>query len=304
MKVNGSLISAYPGTISFPSPATARVEAVPATGYRFDQWSGDLDGSANPSDLVVDSRKNVQANFLPLVHSTITPEEAQVMMQTSGNVQAVDVREASEYCSGHIPGSVNYPWNSGVFQLRYGELQKNRPVLLICRSGVRADRAGRFLDSMGYPLVYVMQGGMVAWASDIEACEDIQLVHFPYVVSDGRWETEIAIINTSAEDPLEGVLIGYRDDGEYVSEIAVDLLPGDGSKSLPGIPVRGSRAPARSVTRFLRARRRPWRDMPSGFLKVSAGRLLRPSGTATSTRAPFSFPMSNRTNRRRRGSPC
>lgn len=239
VKVNGSLVAAYPGTISFPSPATARVEAVPATGYRFDQWSGDLDGSANPSDLVVDSRKNVQANFLPLVHSTITPEEAQVMMQTSGNVQTVDVREASEYCSGHIPGSVNYPWNSGVFQLRYGELQKNRPVLLICRSGVRADRAGRFLDSMGYPLVYVMQGGMVAWASDIEACEDIQLVHFPYVVSDGRWETEIAIINTSAEDPLEGVLIGYRDDGEYVSEIAVDLPPRGRFEVLAGDPGSG-----------------------------------------------------------------
>ena len=45
----------------------------------------------------------------------------------------VDVREPSEFCgsSGHIPGAVNYPWNSNVLQERYNELPQTVDILVI-----------------------------------------------------------------------------------------------------------------------------------------------------------------------------
>jgi len=39
--------------------------AVPAAGWRFDQWAGDASGSANPAQVLMDGNKVVTATFLP-----------------------------------------------------------------------------------------------------------------------------------------------------------------------------------------------------------------------------------------------
>lgn len=65
--------------------------------------------------------------------------QAILAMQLTVNIHAeqelivVDVREPSEFCgsSGHIPGAVNYPWNSNVLQARYNELPKTVDILVI-----------------------------------------------------------------------------------------------------------------------------------------------------------------------------
>ncbi len=48
----------------YPIGTEVRVTATPAKGYRFDHWSGDLSGSANPTTMVMDSPKNVTAIFV------------------------------------------------------------------------------------------------------------------------------------------------------------------------------------------------------------------------------------------------
>ena len=45
---------------------------VPATGYRFDHWSGDLSGTANPGTLVMNATKNVTAHFVADTQYTVT----------------------------------------------------------------------------------------------------------------------------------------------------------------------------------------------------------------------------------------
>lgn len=44
---------------------------VPAEGYKFDSWSGDLTGSAVPGQLIMNATKNVTANFVPNVQYTV-----------------------------------------------------------------------------------------------------------------------------------------------------------------------------------------------------------------------------------------
>ncbi|MBL9158732.1 MAG: hypothetical protein JNJ70_14740 [Verrucomicrobiales bacterium] len=60
---NGAVSGA--GTIVYAQGSTARLTAAPATGFGFVNWSGDASGSANPLNLVMDSNKNVTANFAP-----------------------------------------------------------------------------------------------------------------------------------------------------------------------------------------------------------------------------------------------
>lgn len=71
----------------------------------------------------------------------------------------VDVREADEWAAGHISESVHHP---------LGDLDERRmptqgPLVLVCRSGNRSERATRLLLKAGRKDVYNMDGGVTAW---------------------------------------------------------------------------------------------------------------------------------------------
>ncbi|MHC4207868.1 MAG: GLUG motif-containing protein, partial [Planctomycetota bacterium] len=107
-------------------------------------------------------------------HTDVTAEEAKELIDTTQEMTIVDVREPHEYNStrGHIPGALNYPWYSGVLQADYEELPMDAPVLVVCGSGGRSNRAAKFLDSMDFSMVYDMLGGMSAWIWETETDVD------------------------------------------------------------------------------------------------------------------------------------
>lgn len=78
----------------------------------------------------------------------------------------VDVREAEEYRSGHIPKSVHVPLSglsSGLAQL---EKFKARPVIVSCRTSNRSARAAALLRQKQFANVQVLAGGIQAWQSE------------------------------------------------------------------------------------------------------------------------------------------
>jgi rhodanese-related sulfurtransferase len=75
--------------------------------------------------------------------------------------QVVDVREPVEFAEGHVPGAINVP--QAELAARIGELRRDRPLALICRSGSRSLRAAQFLRQMGYQQVSNVGGGTEAW---------------------------------------------------------------------------------------------------------------------------------------------
>ena len=77
----------------------------------------------------------------------------------------IDVREADEYASGHVPGATNLPLSD--FLERYGELDKEKSYHIICQSGARSAQACAFLEEEGYDVTNVA-GGTSAWLGDLE----------------------------------------------------------------------------------------------------------------------------------------
>ena len=77
----------------------------------------------------------------------------------------IDVREADEYASGHVPGATNLPLSD--FLERYGELDKEKSYHIICQSGARSAQACAFLEEEGYYVTNVA-GGTSAWLGDLE----------------------------------------------------------------------------------------------------------------------------------------
>ncbi len=122
------------------------------------------------SVLFLTSLTLVVANPCFSSHNDITAQQARDLIDSTENLIILDVREPHEYCGGHIPGAVNYPWNSGVLEERYEELINNE-ILVVCQSGGRSNQAANFLDSKGYTLVYDMLGGMNSWQWETSACK-------------------------------------------------------------------------------------------------------------------------------------
>lgn len=79
------------------------------------------------------------------------------------NALVLDVREQSEYDAGHVLNSKLIPL--GKLRERIGELEKyrERPVILVCRSGQRSAAACGLLGKQGFAQVYNLNGGVTAW---------------------------------------------------------------------------------------------------------------------------------------------
>ncbi|MCA9860096.1 MAG: rhodanese-like domain-containing protein [Thermomicrobiales bacterium] len=79
-----------------------------------------------------------------------------------GTAQVVDCRMEREWSSGHIKGSTLIPLGS--IESHLNELDRERPVIVVCRSGHRSSIAARQLISAGFVDVKSMKGGINAWS--------------------------------------------------------------------------------------------------------------------------------------------
>ena len=99
-------------------------------------------------------------------YQLITAEEAKAMLDQQKDVILVDVRELSEYQTGHIPNAKLLPLGS-ITTLAATELPDlNAKILVYCRSGRRSKMAAEQLIGMGYTHVYDM-GGINSWPYDV-----------------------------------------------------------------------------------------------------------------------------------------
>jgi hydroxyacylglutathione hydrolase len=77
-----------------------------------------------------------------------------------GEAFLLDVRRASEFAEGRIPGAVNIAHTRLAAHLE--RVPRDRPVLVNCRSGGRSARAVAFLERAAYRATN-LAGGFVAW---------------------------------------------------------------------------------------------------------------------------------------------
>ena len=79
------------------------------------------------------------------------------------NALVLDVREDSEYKTGHVLNSRQIPL--GKLEERIGELEeyKEQPIVVVCRTGNRSCTAYAMLGKHGFTRVYNLAGGVMAW---------------------------------------------------------------------------------------------------------------------------------------------
>ena len=93
-------------------------------------------------------------------------------MQKGQEFEIVDVREPYEYDACNI-GSVHIPM--GEICNRITDLPKNKNIVIMCRSGKRAEAVANILmTDYSISNVYILDGGILAWKDQIDSTLDIE----------------------------------------------------------------------------------------------------------------------------------
>ncbi|MFC4308578.1 molybdopterin-synthase adenylyltransferase MoeB [Steroidobacter flavus] len=93
----------------------------------------------------------------------LSPVELRALL---GKVAIVDVRSPSEFRASHLPGAVSIP--VGEVQQRLAEIPREPLVVFICRSGARSLTASAIATRAGLTNVGHLEGGLLAWAKELE----------------------------------------------------------------------------------------------------------------------------------------
>jgi hydroxyacylglutathione hydrolase len=80
-----------------------------------------------------------------------------------GELSVIDVRRSGEYKSGHVPDAVNVPLDE--LPQRLAQVDRTRPVAVICASGYRSSAAASILERHAFAQLYNVIGGTNAWVA-------------------------------------------------------------------------------------------------------------------------------------------
>ena len=95
----------------------------------------------------------------------LTVKELKRRIDAGEEVFILDVREPYEYRIAQIGGKL-IPQTD--IPNRLSEIDRNREIIVQCRSGVRSQKVAEFLKQQGYPRVVNLAGGILAWADEID----------------------------------------------------------------------------------------------------------------------------------------
>ncbi len=95
--------------------------------------------------------------------SEIDVNELKEKLDNKEDMYFIDCREQEEWNEGHIPGATLIPLSD--FQNTFENVlkDKNKKVVIQCRSGKRSMNACMFLLSKGYSDLVNVEGGILAW---------------------------------------------------------------------------------------------------------------------------------------------
>lgn len=92
----------------------------------------------------------------------LTPAQA-VQLINREKAVVVDIRDPEEFSQSHIKGAKNIPFDQIGQQLAGAVKNKALPLVLVCNSGGRSQRALLAAQKLGYEKTQVLGGGIKAW---------------------------------------------------------------------------------------------------------------------------------------------
>ena len=128
----------------------------------------------------------------------ISVYEITELQKQGDECQVIDVREYSEFDSERIANIRLMSLSN--FEKYTAEIDRSRPVYIMCQSGNRATRAAQWLAANGFDDVYVIRGGMSAWSQ----------ADLPIIKGESKtWSLERQVRFAAGVLVLIGVILGF-----------------------------------------------------------------------------------------------
>ena len=100
--------------------------------------------------------------------STLTPRELRELLDSGKKVALIDVREPVEWDINHLDGALLVPKSTLESGEGLAHLPQDRIPVLYCKTGVRSAEALAAVKKAGFSDAKHLQGGIVAWARQLE----------------------------------------------------------------------------------------------------------------------------------------
>ena len=131
------------------------------TACEDDSSIGIIGGADGPTSIIV-AEKGEKA-----MYEQITAEEAKKIMDSGAEHIILDTREQDEFDEGHIPGAILIPYTEIESKAEEMLPDKDKLILVYCRSGRRSKIAAESLAKLGYTNVKEF-GGIIDWPYEVE----------------------------------------------------------------------------------------------------------------------------------------
>ena len=126
-----------------------------------DSSIGIIGGADGPTSIIVAEKGEKE------MYEQITPEEAKKIMDSGEEHIILDTREQDEFDEGHIPGAILIPYTEIENKAEEMLPDKDKLILVYCRSGRRSKIAAESLSKLGYTNVKEF-GGIIDWPYEVE----------------------------------------------------------------------------------------------------------------------------------------
>ncbi len=94
---------------------------------------------------------------------TVSTTEATTMINRQ-DALVLDIRNKADFKAGHLVNAINIPYASLAQRMNELEKERERPIVLVCKTGQTVSMAGKMLREKGFNAVR-MKGGMMEWNS-------------------------------------------------------------------------------------------------------------------------------------------
>jgi len=122
---------------------------------------GIIGGAAGPTSIIIAEKGEKE------MYEQITPQEAKKIMDSGEEHIILDTREQDEFDEGHIPGAILIPYTEIENKAEEILPDKDKLILVYCRSGRRSKIASQSLVELGYTNVKEF-GGIIDWPWALE----------------------------------------------------------------------------------------------------------------------------------------
>ena len=121
---------------------------------------------------------------------TVDIDKFEKQLQATKAEQLIDVRTPQEFEKYHIQGARNIDFRNPDFKKEIEKLDKTKPVLIYCLSGVRSKTALNVFREAGFTTVYELDGGINAWSKsgrplveDLSGKEELSIQEYDAIIS-------------------------------------------------------------------------------------------------------------------------